>query len=268
LGALQREGLLENLCGLAGCSAGAMSGAAIASGSQVFEKSSETLKLHSDMERLVTLGDRRWQVLDPGVGFGLLKGHGVEAEMSNLYASSFDQLCTPFACTATSLSSMQTVVLNHGALPAAVRASMTVPLLFQPGQHEDKRFLVDGGIWDWSGSKGLSGLPKQPDRSLHIIVNRKMPFLSHFERVVPPSKFGAPRSEVITLRLNNPPNLFLGEASFQSFGEAIVVTAASVTQILDCPLQAGDEAGHFIIDVDVNWVSKPCCTYCERRKTE
>merc|ERR1719162_2908001 len=118
---------------------------------------------------------------------------------------------------------------------------MTVPLLFQPGRHEDKRFLVDGGVWDWSGSKGLSGLPKQTSRSLHIIVNRKMPFLSHFERVVPPSRFGAPRSEVVTLRLNNPPNLFLGDASFQSFGPAMLTTAASVSRSLDSPMLPGDE---------------------------
>merc|ERR1712014_184280 len=140
------------------------------------------------------------------------------------YLPNFEGLPIPFACTATSLCSMKTEILHSGPVPAAVRASMTVPVLFQPCHHEGKRLLVDGGVFDWAGTRGLSVLPKQPDRTLHIVVNRRMPLLSHFERTVPPSELDAKRSSVVTVRLNNPPTLFLGDASFQSFGKAIVDT--------------------------------------------
>jgi NTE family protein len=57
---------------------------------------------------------------------------------------SFDDLPTPFRCVATDLVSAQSVVLDHGSLPAAMRATMSIPGVFPPIDLDGK-VLVDGG---------------------------------------------------------------------------------------------------------------------------
>ncbi len=57
----------------------------------------------------------------------------------------FDRLPIPFRAVATDLASRDTVVLSSGDLAQAVRASMSVPLVFPPEQI-DGRLLVDGGL--------------------------------------------------------------------------------------------------------------------------
>ncbi len=58
---------------------------------------------------------------------------------------SFDSLGIPFRATATDLVSGTQVVIGSGNLSQAMRASMTVPLLFTPVE-QDSAQLVDGGL--------------------------------------------------------------------------------------------------------------------------
>ena len=57
----------------------------------------------------------------------------------------FDDLKVRFRATATDLLSGRRVVLDHGSLAEAMRASVTVPLLYSPLER-DSMFLVDGGL--------------------------------------------------------------------------------------------------------------------------
>jgi len=57
---------------------------------------------------------------------------------------SFDDLPIPFRAVAADLGTGEVVVLDHGDLPKAIRASMAFPLLFTPVEI-DGRQLVDGG---------------------------------------------------------------------------------------------------------------------------
>src|SRR5581483_897656 len=57
----------------------------------------------------------------------------------------FDRLPIPFLAVATDLDSRQPVVLDHGDLAQAVRASYSVPIVFSP-MHMQGHVLVDGGI--------------------------------------------------------------------------------------------------------------------------
>ena len=57
----------------------------------------------------------------------------------------FKKLPIPFACMATDLSNGQEVLLNHGSLPLAMRASMSIPGVFAP-VNIDGKVLVDGGV--------------------------------------------------------------------------------------------------------------------------
>jgi len=255
MGALQHQGLLRNLTGLSGASAGAQCGSILASGRQILDPTAATPALHEDLRSLATVGERRWQVLDPAPGFGVLVGQGLEDEMSKLVAPAFEDLSLPFACTAWSAYALRTEILCQGPLPRAVRASCTVPLLFHPTSTNRRRWLLDGGIQDPSGSVGLRVLPQQPERSLHVVINRRMvPGLDGlWSRALGPSMFGTARQEVVTLRLNRPPSLLLGEQSFRQVVPAIETTAAKVMDALDAPLVRGAEEGHYIVEVDVAW---------------
>ena len=60
----------------------------------------------------------------------------------------FDRLPIPFRCVATDLNTLQAVTFDHGPLPQAVRASISIPGVFSPVQGNDGHYLVDGGILD------------------------------------------------------------------------------------------------------------------------
>ncbi len=61
--------------------------------------------------------------------------------------TSFDDLRIPFRAVATDLVSGRRVVLGDGSLAEALRASATVPLVFNPIERDSMR-LVDGGLVD------------------------------------------------------------------------------------------------------------------------
>lgn len=102
-----------------------------------------------DRDALATLGvgvGRRGIRIAPG----LLQGERILAmfERSTLGVSAledFDQLPIPYRAVATDLNTGQAVVLDHGSLAMAMRASMSLPGVFQPVEI-DGRVLLDGGL--------------------------------------------------------------------------------------------------------------------------
>lgn len=93
---------------------------------------------------------------------GLVQGNNLLALLQNWTAQlpaniSFDRLPIPFRAVATDLGKGTAVILDHGSLPRAMRASMAVPGLFAPYQI-DGRTLVDGGL--------VSNLPVQEARDM------------------------------------------------------------------------------------------------------
>lgn len=58
---------------------------------------------------------------------------------------SFSDLHIPFICMATNLMNGESTVLDKGEFPLAIRASMAIPILFDPVQLEDGIY-VDGGL--------------------------------------------------------------------------------------------------------------------------
>lgn len=59
--------------------------------------------------------------------------------------TTFDDLPTPYRCVATDLVSGDKVVLSHGSLAKAMRATMSLPAIFTPVKW-DNMVLVDGGL--------------------------------------------------------------------------------------------------------------------------
>jgi len=86
-------------------------------------------------------------LLDVKFSGGIIEGRKVfeffEQQMPDF---TFDSLTRPFACVATDLESGREIWLQHGKLAQAVRASISVPGLFNPYQAKNGRFLVDGGL--------------------------------------------------------------------------------------------------------------------------
>ena len=93
---------------------------------------------------------------------GLVQGNRLLALLKNWTAQwpdniDFSRLPIPFKAMATDLATGDGVILDHGSLPLAMRASMAVPGLFAPFE-VGGRTLVDGGL--------VSNLPVQLARDM------------------------------------------------------------------------------------------------------
>lgn len=85
-----------------------------------------------------------------GLPIGLVAGREIGLTLSRLLwpaggETDFRRLPVPFATVATDLDTGERVVLEEGSLRRAIRASMSLPLVFEPMRWEGRR-LIDGGI--------------------------------------------------------------------------------------------------------------------------
>jgi len=86
--------------------------------------------------------------IKPGLPTGLIAGQKISTLFERLtlpyhHVSDFRNFPIPFACVATNIATGNVVVLDHGYLPEAMRASMAIPSVFTPMEIDD-RLLVDG----------------------------------------------------------------------------------------------------------------------------
>jgi NTE family protein len=77
--------------------------------------------------------------------------------MQDVDVTDFGELPIPYAAIATDINTGEKVVLRSGSLPSAMRASMSIPALFEPWEING-RILVDGGL--------VSNLPVDTARDL------------------------------------------------------------------------------------------------------
>ncbi len=151
---------------IVGTSAGAIVGAAYATGMPLadIEKEMGTLStatLFRDVVRadvpLRRKADDEINYVGPEIGIvagglslpkGAVAGVALEAVLRRLtvrqQSREFDKLPIPFRAIATDLTTSEMVVLDHGNLAQAVRASMAIPAAVNPVEL-DGRLLVDGG---------------------------------------------------------------------------------------------------------------------------
>jgi NTE family protein len=132
--ALEEIGIRADL--IAGTSIGALVGAAYAGGQ---------LEPFEQWVRGLTRKDV-FSLMDFQLGGGMLKGARLmEFFRSHFHDSQIEDLALPFAATATVLQTGAEVWLRSGSTLDAVRASLAMPALFTPVQHQG-RLLVDGGL--------------------------------------------------------------------------------------------------------------------------
>ncbi|MDF3933298.1 patatin-like phospholipase family protein [Pseudomonas citronellolis] len=87
-----------------------------------------------------------------GLPLGAIQGQNLTMLLESLLVHTsgtrdFNKLAIPFRAVATDISSGEKVVFDHGHLPLAIRASMSIPAVFAPVEMDGK-LLVDGGMVD------------------------------------------------------------------------------------------------------------------------
>ncbi len=133
---LEREGIPIDL--IAGTSVGAAVGALYAQGRDAHVI--RDLALEVGWKRLAPLAD----LTLPKTGF--IQGRKVKEFMKRTIGDvNFSDLKIPMACVATDIMSGEEVVINEGSVLEAVRASISIPVIFAVVKWRDRR-LVDGGL--------------------------------------------------------------------------------------------------------------------------
>jgi len=130
--------LLENkipIDYMSGCSAGAIIGALYCTGSDMYL-----------LEKVLSNMNER-SILDftiPKKGF--IKGEKAEGIIKILTKNkSFEQCAIPFAVVACDLVSAKCITISQGQLHSAIRASISIPGVFEPVEWGEM-LLVDGGV--------------------------------------------------------------------------------------------------------------------------
>jgi NTE family protein len=136
------KALLENnvrIDFVAGSSMGALIGAYFAKTGEIASLEQKILAM--DWKKLLNLVD----VDIFSLGRGLLKGDKVRLFMEELLDNvTFEELKIPLSVIASEIKNGEEVLINSGPVVEAVRASISMPLLFVPVKINDK-VLADGG---------------------------------------------------------------------------------------------------------------------------
>ncbi|MCD6234149.1 MAG: patatin-like phospholipase family protein [Candidatus Marinimicrobia bacterium] len=136
--ALEESGIKVDY--IAGSSMGALIGAAYASGIPI--DTLEKIAINTDWVTVAKL-------FVPGFSTaGLVDGKRVKEFLGSIYGDVRIEDCPiPFAATAADISTGKLYIINRGSLLEAVRASISIPLVFIPVKYQDI-LLVDGGLVD------------------------------------------------------------------------------------------------------------------------
>lgn len=95
---------------------------------------------------------------------GLIKGEKIQ-ELIRLFThgKTFEETKTPFCCVAVDAETGKLDVLEHGLLHEAVRASMSIPAIFEPVAFQGRTY-IDGGVLERVPSKCLR------DRGMDVVI--------------------------------------------------------------------------------------------------
>jgi NTE family protein len=139
LKALKEESIPIDM--IAGTSAGAAIGACYAKDRVV--ATLEEMALGMDWKKLARFADLNLILL----GKGFLHGQRVKSLLTACIGGDikFEDLEIPLAVVAADVQSMEEIVIDKGSVVEAVRASISLPVVFTPVKWGE-RFLIDGGV--------------------------------------------------------------------------------------------------------------------------
>jgi NTE family protein len=136
LAVLEKEGIPIDM--IAGTSAGAAVGALYAQGKDASQIKDLAIKMgRMQFLSLVDLALPR---------SGFIEGTRIKNLLKSIIGDiKFSDLRIPLACVATDIRSGEELVISQGSVLEAVRASISVPVIFTAVKWQD-RYLVDGGL--------------------------------------------------------------------------------------------------------------------------
>lgn len=101
-----------------------------------------TAKLAADTS--LRLSFRSNLINDIPLNFALLE---LFSQASAIAKDNFDQLFVPYRCMVSDVISQKSITVGKGSLAEAVRATMTVPMIYRPIKLDDK-YVFDGGLYN------------------------------------------------------------------------------------------------------------------------
>ena len=123
---------------ISGTSIGALIGGLYAATKDIYKI--EKLALGIDWKKMLSL------FFDPGLKQGILRGKKIKENIETYIGKTkFEDLEIPLAIATTDLKTGKPVIFEKGNVGEAIRASMSIPLTFQPISYGDK-LLADGGL--------------------------------------------------------------------------------------------------------------------------
>lgn len=123
---------------IAGSSIGSLIGGLYAAGLTI--KEIEKIALETNWRQIFSV------LFDPYFKQGLISGKKLEKIIKNyLQEKNFEDCKITFSAVATDLKTGEIVIFNKGKISSAIRASMSIPLIFKPVEING-RFLADGGL--------------------------------------------------------------------------------------------------------------------------
>lgn len=194
---LRDEGIAPDL--IVGCSSGALFGATLALGMP----SRDALATATSLWSADLTQQHRWrayaQLLAPrwfgfDAGFALRDDRRIGERIRRAFGGHrLEELPTPLRVVATEARSGERVVLRHGPLAQALRASIAVPLIF-PSVEVDGRRLVDGVVSDplpvavacdaavvlTLGFKGA--MPRRIDRASRLVAQASTALINNLQQ--------------------------------------------------------------------------------------
>jgi NTE family protein len=136
LRALLRNGIKPDV--ISGSSIGALIGGAYAFFDSVDKV--EELAYSSDMKTVISV------LFDPTLRLGLVKGQKVVKFLKEKIGDpDIEELPEEFCSIATDINTGEPITFDKGSLVTAIRASISIPFMFQPIRI-DEMLLVDGGL--------------------------------------------------------------------------------------------------------------------------
>jgi NTE family protein len=124
---------------IAGTSMGALIGACYAADGQIEDV--EELALSTNLRKITHLLDPKFTL----IRIGFLSGNRVENFLKPIIGDRDVRDCKiPYAAVAADIHSAKQVIIREGSLLKAVRASISIPVVFVPLNYNG-RYLVDGG---------------------------------------------------------------------------------------------------------------------------
>lgn len=146
---LHREGIIPDV--IVGSSGGSLFGAVYAAGEHPDAIEKQVLKMWQkkefrDIKYFDILKMFLPRVLRYDEMFGLVRGDRIEKIFRNYFGNiTFETTKIPLQIVATDFFTGEEVVLEKGSIAEAVRASIGIPVFFQPKKIEG-RTLIDGGV--------------------------------------------------------------------------------------------------------------------------